>query len=61
MDFNENYNNYHMCFHCICYISKSKIKRVLMRHKFMRELNPKRYYLFLWYKNVFNKIRNINI
>ena len=61
MDFNKNYNNYHMCFHCICYISKSKIKRALMRHKFMRELNPKRYYLFLWYKNVFNKIRNINI
>ena len=55
------YNNDNMCFNCICCKCKNIIKSILIRHKFMKEINPKRYYLFLWYKNIFNRIRYINI
>ena len=55
------YNNYNMCFNCIFCKCKSIIKSILIKHVFMKEINPKRYYLFLWYKNIFNRIRFINI
>ena len=54
-------NNNNICYNCSCNLCKIKFKRILIRHKFMKEINPKRYYLFLWYKNAFKKIRYIKI
>ena len=56
-----NNNNKNVCYHCNCHLFKIKLKRILIRHKFMKEINPKRYYMFLWYKNTFKKIRYIKI
>ena len=57
----NNNNSTNVCYHCSCHLCKIKFKRILIRHKFMKEINPKRYYLFLWYKNTFKKIRYIKI
>ena len=50
-----------MCYNCSCKLSKIKLKKILFRHIFMKVINSKRYYLFLWFKNTFNKIRKISI
>ena len=43
------------CFSCNCNEIKKKIKNIIIRHQFLKELNPLRYYLYIWNKNVLNK------
>ena len=50
-----------MCYNCSCKLSKIMLKKILYRQFYMKIINSKRYYLFLWFKKTFNKIRKINI
>ena len=58
---NNKCNNYSLCFNCSCKLCQIILKKILIRHKFMKSVNPKRYYLNLWYKHIFNKGRTINM
>jgi hypothetical protein len=50
----ENYTaGQTVCLHCNCEEIKNVLKNVLINYKFLKELNPVRYYFYLWYKNVF--------
>ena len=40
-----------MCFRCDCKHIKSVLKSILIRHKFLKEMNPIYYYFYLWNKN----------
>jgi hypothetical protein len=51
---NNNYN-------CLCKLRRTILKKILIRQKFMKKINPKRYYLYLWYKNIYKKVRSINL
>ena len=41
-----------ICLKCNCNKIEERIKNVLVRHIFLKEMNPIKYYLFLWYKKV---------
>ena len=41
-----------ICLNCNCYTMKNDLKKILIRHKYLKELNPIRYYLPKWHKNV---------
>ena len=41
------------CLNCNCDEIKNTLKNILINYKFMKELNPIRYYFYLWYKNIF--------
>ena len=58
---NNKCNNYSLCFNCSCKLCQIILKKILIRHKFMKSVNPKRFYLNLWYKHIFNKGRTINL
>ena len=53
-------NKNNIC-NCSCKKCYELLKKILIRHKFMKKINPMRYYLFLWYKNIYNKVRGINL
>ena len=40
------------CFKCECKLVMKKIKKIVEKYKFLKEINPKKYYYNLWYKNV---------
>ncbi len=44
---------------CLCLRLRKCLKRILLRHYFMKYLDRRRYYLYRWYKNVFRRIRKI--
>ena len=44
---------------CICNDINIVLKKILIRHIFMKKMNAKRYYLFLWYKKCFRKVRDV--
>ena len=58
---NFNYydcDNIDHCRGCICFKQNDKqarIKKILIKYIFMKEYNPMKYYLYLWYKITFNK------
>ena len=58
---NNKCSNYSLCFNCSCKFCQIILKKILIRHKFMKSVNPKRFYLNLWYKHIFNKGRTINL
>ena len=58
---NNKCNYYSLCFNCSCKLCQIMLKKILIRNKFMKNNNPKRFYLYTWYKNIFNKCKNINL
>jgi hypothetical protein len=44
---------------CLCLRTRLCLKRILIRHYFMKYIDKRRYYLYKWYKNIFRKIRII--
>ena len=44
---------------CLCMRLRLLLKRILWRHYFLRYIDRRRYYLYLWYKRVFRRIRFI--
>ena len=44
---------------CLCLRARLCLKRILLRHYFLRYIDRRRYYLYLWYKKVFRRIRII--
>ena len=59
-DYYQNINNsFSSCFNCKCKICTIKLKNVIIKNKYKKFINPKRYYFFLWFKNIFNKSGNI--
>ena len=44
---------------CLCLRTRLCLKRILLRHYFMKYIDKRRYYLFRWYKNIFRRIRII--
>ena len=51
----NNENN----FNCSCLRIRIKLKKILIRHHLLKDIDPRKYYLFKWYKNTFRKIRAI--
>ena len=47
------------CIDCHCNKIKNSLKKILIRHIFMRKINLRKYYLYLWYKKSFRTIRKI--
>ena len=47
------------CIDCKCNKIKNALKKILIRHIYMKKINLRKYYLYLWYKNSFNTIRKI--
>ena len=47
------------CIDCHCNKIKNSLKKILIRHIFMRKINLRKYYLYLWYKKTFKTIRKI--
>ena len=43
-----------ICFNCNCNEIGEKLKNILIRYQYLKELNPIKYYLYLWHKNVFS-------
>ena len=52
-DEDKNYEGEKMCLKCNCDEIKRKLKNILIKHQFLKELNPIKYYLLLWYKSIF--------
>ena len=44
-----------ICLNCNCDEIKKVMKDLLINYLFLKEMNPLRYYIYLWYKNVFFK------
>ena len=58
--FNCNCDRYNIkCIDCNCYKIKNILKEILIRHIFMKKINSRKYYLYLWYKKVFKKAKKI--
>ena len=43
------------CLNCDCNEIKTIIKNILIKYKYSKDLNPIRYYFYLWFKNILNK------
>ena len=60
-NYKNNFNyydceNFGHCLGCVCHRKdnrQAKIKRILIKYIFMKEYNPVKYYLYLWYKKSF--------
>ena len=50
----EEINEQTNCFNCNCAEIEEKLKNILIRHKFLKEINPIKYYLFLWNKKCYS-------
>ena len=46
-------------FNCSCLLIRIKLKKILLRHHLLKDIDQRKYYLFKWYKNTFRKIRAI--
>jgi len=44
-----------ICLNCNCDKMKNTLKKIIIKQKFLKELNPIKYYLYLWHKNVLLK------
>ena len=44
---------------CYCHELNIILKKILVRHIYMKKVNKRRYYLFLWYKKCFGKARDV--
>ena len=47
-----NLNNQNICLSCNCNEIKRILKNILIKHKFLREMNPIKYYFYMWCKSV---------
>ena len=47
------------CIDCHCNKIKNALKKILIRHIYMKKINLRKYYLYLWYKKSFKSIRKI--
>ena len=47
------------CIDCHCNKIKNALKKILIRHVYMKKMNLRKYYLYLWYKKSFKTIRKI--
>ena len=47
------------CIDCHCNKIKKVLKKILIRHIYMKKINLRKYYLYLWYKKSFKTIRKI--
>ena len=47
------------CIDCKCNKIKNALKKILIRHIYMKKINLRKYYLYLWYKKAFKTIRKI--
>ena len=57
---NCNCNKFYLnCIDCHCTKIKSALKKILIRHVYMKKINLRKYYLYLWYKKSFKTIRQI--
>ena len=45
------------CFDCDCTKIKILLKKILIRHLYMKKINIRKYYLYFWYKKVFNRMK----
>ena len=55
-----NCNKFNLnCIDCNCTKIKNALKRILIRHVYMKKINLRKYYLYLWYKKTFKTIRQI--
>ena len=46
---------------CECSRAKYALKRIFIRFNLLKQLDKKKYFLFLWFKNTFDKIRLIEV
>ena len=44
-----------ICLNCNCNEIKTIMKNILIKYKYSKDLNPIRYYFYLWFKNILNK------
>ena len=49
----NNLGGQRICLICNCTEIKRCLKDILIKHKYLKELNPIKYYLLMWYKNIF--------
>ena len=55
-----NCNKFNLnCIDCNCIKIKNALKRILIRHVYMKKINLRKFYLYLWYKKTFKTIRQI--
>ena len=47
-----NNNKFTLCLNCKCKICIKRLKNLLIKYKFMKYINPKRYYFNLWHKKI---------
>ena len=46
---------------CDCMYLLVKLKKILIRYQFMKELNPIRFYFYLWFKETFGRVISIDL
>ena len=46
---------------CLCFRTKYCLKRILLRHYLLKQIDRKKYYLYKWYKKALRKIRPIGL
>jgi hypothetical protein len=57
---NCNCNKFYLnCIDCHCNKIKKALKKILIRHVYMKKINLRKFYLYLWYKKTFKTIRQI--
>ena len=44
---------------CLCLRTRFCLKRILLRHYLLKVIDRRKYYMYLWYKNAFGRIRQI--
>ena len=49
------------CLNCDCTNLLIKLKKILIRYQFMKEINPVRFYFYLWFKKTFDRVIKINV
>ena len=53
------HNEWNKFSECNCHELNTALKKILIRHIYMKKINKRRYYLFLWYKKCFGRARSI--
>ena len=49
------------CFDCNCEKILYLLKKLVIRHRLLKKMNKKRFYLYIWYKKTFRKTRDIYV
>ena len=44
---------------CSCWKIRKNLRKILLRHYLLKDIDKRKYYLFKWYKNTFKKVRPI--